>query len=181
MGQIYLASQLDVLHLSLINVIDMVKDGEIDLLLDQAGKSPKQKALFLQKIVDGVESTELRQALQETLNEQAGTAMQSAVEDSFSFFREHALADLLHRLQSNAESITIVRLQVATEFKPDDLREMATLLSKKINQQVALLPTVEHSLIGGAIVQFGTYLSDYSVRARLEQFRAHWHRAVIER
>jgi F-type H+-transporting ATPase subunit delta len=174
LDKIYRAEQIDMLHLSLINLLDMVKDGEIDLVLDQNGKTFKQKAAFIDKIIEAVESKELKDGLLEIFNIELEDTNQE-----MNYFREKYLGTLLRNLQEKAEKFTVVRLTLAKEFKDTDLREMVLILEKKIEKRVALEITVDSSLIGGAVIQFGTYISDYSLKSRLDQFRAHW-RSVSE-
>jgi len=168
-AQIATARQLDVLHLSVINLLDMIKDGEIDLVLDQASKTPAQKKGFIEKIADSIESPELQAALRKELS--AG---------NLDFFHEKYLRDLLEQLQKEAEKMITVKLTVAVEFKKADIAEMTTLLAKKLGRPVALDLSVERSLIAGTIVQYGSYITDYSVKTRLDQFRASWKSAAVE-
>src|ERR1044072_178401 len=180
LDKLYLAEQVDLLTLSLINLQDMIKDGEIDLVLQQAKKSVKQKAFFIQKIIEAVESPELRQMLEAELNRDLqNTVKDSGNEHSFDYFREKNLEDVLHSLQGEAEKVGIVRLTVAIEFKEKDLREMAAFLTERLERKTALHVTVDKSLIGGVVVQSGNYISDYTVKTRLDQYRAQWHEAVV--
>lgn len=65
-------------------------------------------------------------------------------------------------------------------FKEHDVWEFAALLSKKIDRPVVVSVKVEKDLIGGAIIQFGSYLSDFSIKTQLDIFRENWHKAVVE-
>lgn len=170
--QLYRAEQVDFLNLSLINLLDMVKDGEIDLVLEQNKKTFKQKAAFIDKIIEAVESRELKDALLEMFNIELNDPKQE-----MKLFGEKYLGKLLRDLQLEAEKFTIVRLRLAKDFKEADLREMVKVLESKIEKRVALEITLDTTLIGGVIIQFGTYISDYSLKSRLEQFREHWHGA----
>lgn len=158
------AEQLDLLHLSLINLLDMVKDGEVDLLLDQEGKSMKQKRLFIDKLIAGVRSEELAEFLRA---------------QSVDFFREKDFGAFLEAMRKEAETFDIVRLTLAIEFKENDLKEMSQLLGEKIGRPVVLSIKVDRNLYGGAIVQHGSYQSDYTVHTQLDLFRSRWHRAVV--
>ncbi|MBU6389788.1 F0F1 ATP synthase subunit delta, partial [Patescibacteria group bacterium] len=91
------------------------------------------------------------------------------------------LTSFIQTLQREAEKIQIVTLTVAYNFPEPDLKEMAYLLTTRVGRPVALDISVERSLIGGVIVQYGNYITDYSVRASLNQFREHWHRAVVQK
>ena len=170
LSQIYTAKQLDVLHLSIINLLDMIKDGEIDLVLEQNKKTAKQKKAFIQKIIDSLESSELVTPLQNELD--AGNV---------DFFFEKHLKEYLGQLQHEAEKVVPVKLTTAIEFKVKDLRDMVDQLTRSLGKPTVLNISVDHSLIAGAIVQYGNYITDYSLKSRLEQFRKHWEEAVIER
>ena len=165
MTSLYRADQLDKLHLSIINLNDMLTDGELELILEQVDKSTQQKQLFLDKVVAGVLSPELR------------TVLKVQNQD---FFLTRNLEQFLTSLRSRAEHCAVVKLTVAVEFRESDLREMASLLSEKLGKQVVLSLKVEPSLIGGAVVQHGSYVSDYSLKTQLELFRADWRHAVVE-
>jgi F0F1-type ATP synthase delta subunit len=158
------AEQLDLLYLSLINLMDMVKDGEVDLVLDQEGKSTKQKQLFLDKMVAGVQSVEL------------ATHLKSQPMD---FFYEKNLGPFLQQLKREADQFEIVRLTVAVVFKEKDLKEMATFLSEKLGKPTVLSIKLDKNLFGGVIVQHGSFQSDFSVHTQLDIFRSRWHRAVV--
>jgi len=168
LAQIYTARQLDLLHLSIINLLDMIKDGEIDLVLEQTKKTAKEKKAFIQKIIDSVDSPELAGALQPELDSNA-----------VDFFLEKHLKEYLVQLQREAEKMVSVKLTTAIEFKTKDVKEMAERLSHTLGKPTVLNLTVDHSLIAGAIVQYGNYITDYSLKVRLEQFRNHWEEAAI--
>lgn len=165
--QFYRADQIDVLHLALTNILEMIKANEVDLILDQKGKSPAQRKAFIQKIIDGVESPELKTALSHELSE-----------GNLEFFRERNLGTILGNLQREAEALAVVRLKVAVDFKPADLREIANVLSKQLGRPTVIDISVERSLIGGAIVQYGTAIRDYTLRYRLEQVKEQWREAI---
>ena len=168
-GGLYLAEQLDRLHLSIINLMEMVQDEELTLILDQPDKTDKHKILFLEKIIRSISSPELRTILDEALKRK-----------DFAFFSEKELSGVLRALQEAAAKLIVVRISVAIEFKPEDVRAMADLLTEKVGRQTVVSLKVDRSLIGGAIVQNGNYLSDYSIKTQLEIFRSRWHHAVSD-
>lgn len=169
LDQFYLAEQVDLLHLALTNLFEMVNAGEVDLILDQREKNAKQKKAFIEKIVSAVESPELKKVLEAKLEE-----------DDLEFFRERSLVAHLEALEKAAEDIVIVKLWVAIDFKEKDYQEMVALLSQQLGQRTAIDVKVEHSQVGGAIVQYGTAIRDYTVKTRFEQIREHWKKAVVE-
>ncbi len=169
LAKLYRAEQLDALHLSIINLLDMVMDEEISLVLEQKGKTDTEKFSFLQKVVDSVHSPELHGLLEDAVHRK-----------DLRFFDEKELGDLLRYLQKQAQQFVIVKLTVAVHFKEHDVWEFAALLSKKIDRPVVVSVKVEKDLIGGAIIQFGSYLSDFSIKTQLDIFRENWHKAVVE-
>jgi F0F1-type ATP synthase delta subunit len=163
------ANQLDVLYLAITNLLEMASAGELDLILDNISKTTPQRRAFVEKVISSVESPELRWALQE-----------KAVAGELEFFRGRALSTTLQSLQREAEKLQTVKLHVAIDFKPADLKTMTDQLASQLGGPVVLDIQVEKAIIGGAIVQFGTAIRDYSVRTRLEYFRDHWKGATVE-
>jgi F-type H+-transporting ATPase subunit delta len=161
------SEQLDQLNLSIIQLLDMSQDGEIDLILDQPNKKHDQKELFIKKVIDSLPSPYLRDTLRIALRER-----------SLDFFSSRNLTEWGEGLARLAEAIEVVHITVAIEFKPREISTIIKMLEKKIGKTVVLDIKVDHSLIGGAIIQHGNYISDYSLKARLDQFRSSWQRAV---
>jgi F0F1-type ATP synthase delta subunit len=168
LNQLFLTEQVDALHVSLINLLEMAIEGEIELVLEQTGKSLKQKSLFIDKIIKQLPSAELKALLHRELEE-----------GNIEFFSQNALMDWLRTVQREAERIKVVKLTVAIDFKEKDLRQMADAFGKQIGSQAAFEIKTDRSLIGGAIIQYGTYISDYSLKSRLQQFRTHWRKAAL--
>lgn len=163
-GSFIKAEQLDLLYLSIISLLDMVKDGEIDLVLDQEGKSVKQKRLFIDKLIDGIHSPELAESLRQ---------------QPLEFFYEKDFGPFLEQLKKEADKFEIVRITVALEFKEVDLREMTAFLSEKLGKPTVLSIKLDKNLFGGAIVQHGSFQSDFSLHTQLDIFRSRWHKAVV--
>lgn len=172
-SQLLMAEQLDHLHVSLTNLTEMIERGEIDLILEQPNKSLNQKTLYLQKIIGEIYSPELKDYLENKL------AAVKALDD-LDFFLQRNLRPILANLQKKAEGIKVVRLTLALDFEEKDLQEMAKILTDKIKQPVVLEVEIDHSLIGGTIIQLGNFISDYSLRTRLNQFRNKWKAAVVD-
>jgi F-type H+-transporting ATPase subunit delta len=167
--EIYRSEQLDILHLAIINLLDMVRDGEIDLVLEQSNKSTEQKELFIKKLVESLKAEGLQKELRKHL-----------AEHDLTFFREKELGPFLQDVQNKANECIVVKVTVAIEFKEKDVKEMAASLSARLGKQVVLSIQVNPTLIGGAIVQHGSFLNDYSLKTQLDLYRSRWQRAVTE-
>jgi F-type H+-transporting ATPase subunit delta len=168
-GQIYLTEQLDALHLDLVALKDMAEDGTFEDILEKPSRTSKQQLLLLEKIIKKLISPELRSSLCLVLHEQ-----------NLEFFSQKVFPLFLHQTRVEAEKCTVVKIILAIIFKPEDLQEMALILSEKVGTKVIFEVTVDKTLIGGTVIQLGDYLSDYSIRTRLTQFREQWSKAVIE-
>lgn len=168
-GQLHLTEQLDALNLDIVNLRDLVQDGEIELVLGQASKSSQQKIAFLEKIIIKLLSPELKNTFQFVLHG-----------GDIDFFGSTNLPIFLDTLQSAITNIAVVTLTVAITFKPEDLRELSQEATDKIGRPVVFDLRVDRTLLGGAIVRYGNYISDYSLKTRLEQFRTNWRSAVVE-
>lgn len=159
--------QLDRLHLSLVQLLDMANEGELDLILDQPNKTKHHKELFLRKVVDSLSCPELQIPLRAILRE-----------GNTDFFSRRNLVDWAKDLEHQAEAIAVIKLTVAIPFESREVRQFIRVLSRKMGRPVALEITTDPSLIGGVVIQHGNYLSDYSLKSRLDQFRSSWQRAV---
>jgi len=168
--KLYLADQIDLLHLAIASLDETVRSGDTDLILEQVGKSAQQKKLYLDKLVASVRSPELQTALAEKVRE-----------GDIDFFLRKNFAEFLDDLENTSEDVQIVRLTVAVKFKDADIRHLVALLADRLGHPVAFDLQVDPTLIGGAIIQYGSYLNDYSLKSRLSTFREHWKQAAFEK
>jgi ATP synthase F1 delta subunit len=168
-AELILATDLDLIHLSLINLTDMVDAGEMSLFLNQIDKTAEQKKGFVQAIIKELPSDVLAAYFTKLL-----------ASDGPEAFLEQALRPFLAALKAEADHCAIVILTVAEHFRPEDLRDMSKTLSEKIGKHVVLTITVDKHLLGGAIIQYGNYISDYSLRTQLNLYRDSWKQAKVE-
>lgn len=165
---LYLTTQLDDLHLSLDQLAEMNHDGDFDLFLDQPKKTSSQKAKFLEKVIESLPSPLLRKVLTE-----------KAASGTFDFFLSRLFSDFVGELQATANQYKIVGLTVAVDFTTADVRAMAESLAAQLGHPVVLNLKVDHSLIGGAIVQYGSHVWDSSIKSKIAAFRTTWKEAVV--
>lgn len=165
----FLASQLDSLHLSLISLLEMVQDDELDLVLSQSSKTDASKQSFLEKVLSELSSAQLQDHLRQHLKSQGP-----------SFFLSATFLDYLRSIQSLAEKCQIIKLVVALKFKDASLIKMANVLSERTGKQIVLELTVDPTLMGGVILQYGSKHMDYSIRTQLDQVRTSWKHASVQ-
>lgn len=164
---LFLVEQLDAIFLDLVTLGSLADQPELSAFTDQDIKGSKQKILYLEKIISGFISPQLRTALQKVIKEQ-----------NLAFFGHSRLLEFTEELQVLTEDILVIKISLAKNFKEADLKEMTDFMGKKMGQPVAFDIQVEASLIGGAIIRYGNYINDYSLKSRISQFREHWEKAV---
>ena len=170
LGQLYLTEQVDALNLDIVTLRDLVQEGELELMLGQTSKSKQQKAAFLEKVITKLVSPELRNSLLYIIHNQ-----------DLGFFSATQLPLFLEDLQTEVDKMAIINLSVAVAFKPTDIRDLSQQASEKLGKQAIFDLKVDRTLLGGAIIRYGNYISDYSLKSRLEQFRTNWRSAVLEK
>ena len=157
---------LDAASASLSTLRELLQSGELELLSEKPGTAA-QKTARLTHIAGTLQSPELQKQFEERITAK-----------DFAFFSSHNLHEWINERQKEIEKIGVVRLIVAIVFKPKDLEGFRTFLQEKIGKAVVLDLVVDHSLIGGAIIQHGTYRMDASLKSRLERFGASWQKAT---
>lgn len=88
------------------------------------------------------------------------------------------LLPLLKELRKAAESRKLVRITLPCRFEDADLKEIISELSLRVRAPVILDVTIDTAIIGGAIIEYGSFSNDYSIKTRLEQLKSTWNRAV---
>lgn len=75
-------------------------------------------------------------------------------------------------LRSEAERIADVDVISAQELSGEQSKRLQTVLERRLGLGVRLHPQVDKSLVGGAIVRYGDFVVDGSLRGRIERLGA---------
>jgi F-type H+-transporting ATPase subunit delta len=75
-------------------------------------------------------------------------------------------------LRSEAEHIADVDVISARELTDEQAKRLQAVLERRLGLAVRLHPQVDKSLVGGAIVRFGDFVVDGSLRGRIERLGA---------
>jgi F-type H+-transporting ATPase subunit delta len=75
-------------------------------------------------------------------------------------------------LRSEAERIAEVEVISARELTGEQSQKLQTVLERRLGLAVRLHPQVDRSLVGGAIVRYGDFVVDGSLRGRIERLGA---------
>ena len=81
------------------------------------------------------------------------------------------IAREFERLMAREEHRLTVELTTARELSDDEARTIVEQIEQAAGRKVEATRTVDPSLIGGIVLQAGSYLADASVRGRLERLR----------
>jgi F-type H+-transporting ATPase subunit delta len=75
-------------------------------------------------------------------------------------------------LRAEAERIADVEVISARELSAEQAKKLQAVLERRLGLAVRLHPQVDKSLIGGAIVRYGDFVVDGSLRGRIERLGA---------
>ena len=75
-------------------------------------------------------------------------------------------------LRSEAERIADVEVISAHELTGEQSKQLQAVLERRLGLAVRLHPQVDTSLVGGAIVRYGDFVVDGSLRGRIERMGA---------
>jgi F-type H+-transporting ATPase subunit delta len=75
-------------------------------------------------------------------------------------------------LRSEAERIADVEVTSAQQLSAEQASSLQAVLERRLGLSVRLHPQVDKSLIGGAIVRYGDFVVDGSLRGRIERLGA---------
>jgi len=81
------------------------------------------------------------------------------------------IAKEFERLMAREERRLTVELTTARELTDDEAHAIVTQIEKAAGRKVEATRTVDPALLGGIVLQAGSYRADASVRGRLERLR----------
>lgn len=166
---IYLKTQIDDLHADISYLTELIDSNEYQAIMNPISGIVQKQTIYLNKALTELKSEKLQKHLLSQLKK-------GELED----FKSAELRLFLKSLQLELTQYQIVKIQVAVEFKPSDLRDMTQILERQSPQPVAFDLTIDPSLIGGAIIQYGNHVIDQSLKTRMNQFKENWQASVKE-
>lgn len=161
--RLYLATELDQLHLDLKFLHDLIEKDELSLVLSQAAKTVTEKKHFLEMLIKQLRNEQFRKFLTKRLTT-----------EGLSYFTEKHFVQLVKALQKTVQQTNIVSLTVPIIFQAKDLAAMGQSASHKLKSPTVLNLKVDPSLIGGAIVQYQKTTFDNSLKSKLHQLKTDW-------
>jgi F-type H+-transporting ATPase subunit delta len=81
------------------------------------------------------------------------------------------ILDALGAYVNAALGIAVAEVRSAKPLGPDEIRELADTLSKKVGKQVELDIKTDPELLGGFVVRIGSEIWDASVAGKINKFR----------
>jgi F-type H+-transporting ATPase subunit delta len=75
-------------------------------------------------------------------------------------------------LRSQAERIADVEVISAQQLSGDESKKLQAALERRLGRAVRLHPQIDKALVGGAIVRYGDFVVDGSLRGRIERLGA---------
>lgn len=166
---VYLKTQIDEIHADISYLNELIDSTEYQGIMNPVSGVIKKQTIYLNKALGGIKCDKLKTHLLTQLK-------RGALED----FKSAEIRPFLKSLQLELTQYQAVKIQVAVEFKPSDLRDMIQILERQSPQPVVFDLTVDPSLIGGAVIQYGNHVIDQSLKTRMNQFKENWQASVKE-
>jgi F-type H+-transporting ATPase subunit delta len=146
--------------------------GELMGFANAIKTSPELRDLYANPGIDLETKLKLTQALSRRLkmSEQANRTIEVLV-------RNHRINDIgailsaLTETINNALGVAVAEVRSAKTLSPDEMRELARVLSKKVGKNVELDVRTDPSLLGGFVARIGSEIYDASVIGKIERFR----------
>lgn len=82
-----------------------------------------------------------------------------------------AIAEALATYVNSALGVAVAKVRSAKALSPDEIRELADTLSKRVGKSVELDIKTDPALLGGFVVQIGSEIWDASVAGKINKFR----------
>jgi F-type H+-transporting ATPase subunit delta len=82
-----------------------------------------------------------------------------------------AINDALQAYVNKALGVAIAEVRSAKNLTPEEIRDLADTLSKKVGKKVELDIRTDPKLLGGFVVKIGSEIWDASVIGKINKFR----------
>lgn len=146
--------------------------GELMRFADALRGSADLRDFYANPAVDEQAKIAVTQQLARKMkaSELAGRALEVLV-------RHHRVNDLdaivaaLAAYVNKALGVAVAEVRSARSLTPDEIRELAETLSKKVGRQVELDIRTDPKLLGGFVVKVGSEIWDASVAGKINKFR----------
>ena len=146
--------------------------GELMRFADALRGSPELRELYANPAVDAATRINITQQLGRKMKASDLTVRTLEV-----LVRHHRVNDLdailaaLAFYVNAALGVAVAEVRSATSLGPDEIRDLADTLSKKVGKKVELDIKTDPSLLGGFVVKIGSEIWDASVAGKINKFR----------
>lgn len=146
--------------------------GELMRFADALRTSSDLRDLYANPGID--EQTKLNITQQLARKMKASDQAAKTLEVLVRFHRINDIDAILAALAAfvNAQlGVAVAEVRSAKSLNPDEIRDLADTLSKKVGKKVELDIRTDPSLLGGFVVQIGSEIWDASVAGKINKFR----------
>ena len=146
--------------------------GELIRFADAHRKSAELREFYANPAVDEQAKLEVTKRLASKMkaSELAGRTLEVLV-------RHHRINDVdaileaLAAYVNKALGVAVAEVRSAKNLGPDEIRDLADTLSKKVGKKVELDIRTDPKLLGGFVVKIGSEIWDASVAGKINKFR----------
>jgi F-type H+-transporting ATPase subunit delta len=146
--------------------------GELMRFADALQKSADLRDFYANPAVDETAKISVTQTLAKKMK-----ASELATRSLEVLVRHHRINDLdaivaaLAAYVNKALGVAVAEVRSAKSLGPDEIRELADTLSKKVGKKVELDIRTDPKLLGGFVVKIGSEIWDASVAGKINKFR----------
>lgn len=151
--------------------------GRVDKVLEELGdlvaamdEVPELRSLLLNPQLDPRAKRQVLEAIMGEADELVRNFLRLVAEKGRAD-RLEGIHRQLERLAREAEGRLTVSLTTARELSDEEAHDIARRIERASGRRVELRRMVDPSLIGGIVLQAGSFRADASVRGRLERMR----------
>jgi len=146
--------------------------GELMRFADALRTSSDLRDLYANPGID--EQTKLNITQQLARKMKASDQAAKTLEVLVRFHRINDIDAILAALAASVNAqlgVAVAEVRSAKSLNPDEIRDLADTLSKKVGKKVELDIRTDPSLLGGFVVQIGSEIWDASVAGKINKFR----------
>lgn len=81
-------------------------------------------------------------------------------------------------LNEIAAKTVFFNLTTAIQLKDEDLRALSEMMSKKMERKVVVHLTVDHNILGGAVIKKDNFILDYSLKTKMNNLASQWKKSI---
>ena len=145
--------------------------GELQIFATALGNSAELRDLYANPVDEETKLTITRQIAKKMKASDLATRTLEVLVRHHRINSIDAIVEALAAYVNKALGVAVAEVRSAKALTPDEIRELADTLSKKVGKKVELDIKTDPKLLGGFVVRIGSEIWDASVIGKINKFR----------